>query len=114
MKLVLSKWIIYWINRILLIQVAFYILIGGRAITYGSIAGIGDIQSGLYHKVRAWAFWICIAIGGIGLLGVLPDLDHLVDGMARQTHLLAVLVACIPLCLYVALCSRHAKSRRLR
>ena len=59
-------------------------------------------------------FGFALLLGGIGLLGILPDLAHPVDGMARQTHLLAILVACIPLCLYDALCSRHAKSRRLR
>ena len=58
---------------------------------------VGNIQSGLYRKVRAGAFWICITIGRGGILSVLPDLDHLLDGMARQTHLLTIPVVCIPL-----------------
>jgi hypothetical protein len=76
---------------------------------YGPARSSSTVRYRPHRSVRGNALWICITIGWIGILGVLPDLDHLIDGMARQTHLLAIVVSCIPFCIFFTLYRRRVK-----
>ena len=59
----------------------------------------------LHRLVSHPAFLVC---GVVGLAGAAMDLDHLVPGLSRQTHLLVAVTAWAGLGLYVALHSRHS------
>lgn len=63
-----------------------------------------DVSSFLYRLVSHPALIVC---GAVGLAGACMDLDHLVEGLSRQTHLLVVIAAWACAGLYIALCSRR-------
>jgi len=56
-------------------------------------------------------FLVCVAVG---LAGAGMDLDHLLPGLSRQTHLPVVIAAWAGLGLYLALSSRLASTGVLR
>ena len=68
------------------------------------------VHSGICGFLRDYALPFCIVVG-IGACG--PDLDHLLPGLSRQTHLLVVVAAWAGLGLYVSLSSRRVAARVL-
>ena len=53
----------------------------------------GRIHVGIRSRLSVRTLLVCI---GLGLAGILPDIDHLFEGMARTSHLpLAVLGGCL-------------------
>ena len=65
----------------------------------------------VFHRIHLLvshpAFLICCAVG---LAGAAMDLDHLVPGLSRQTHLLVVIAACCGFGLHLALGRRRRRA----
>ena len=74
------------------------VVANGHKQASGDARGSGDekdgrIHVGIHSGLSVRTLLVCI---GLGLAGVLPDVDHLFEGMARTSHLpLAVLGGCL-------------------
>lgn len=51
-----------------------------------------SILDRLYTKVRAGPLWLGGIVCGFGIFSVLMDTDHLLPGLARQTHIPVTIV----------------------
>lgn len=64
-----------------------------------------------YHPLCVHTLLVCLAFG---LVGILPDVDHLFEGLHRSSHLpLTVLGGCL-LCLAISLDVRYVHSHRVK
>ena len=71
---------------------------------------MAHVLSYIHRMVSHPTFVVC---GAVGLAGAAMDLDHLLPGLSRQTHLLVVVAAWAGLGLYVSLSSRRVAARVL-
>ena len=74
----------------------------------------GGVMPGVFPRVssllRGSPLLVCVAVG-IGACG--PDIDHVVEGFARQTHVMVMLASWVCVGVYLARCSRLARTRIL-
>jgi hypothetical protein len=75
--------------------------------------GVAVIDNVLHRICAVLRSPPCLVCGAVGLAGAAMDLDHLLPGLSRQTHLLVAVAAWAGLGLYVSLSSRRVAARVL-